>query len=57
MEFEDMEKLFFDNNSIKLNNEANLIKSFIKELIKYNRHLTYDYSVLNLYAKYVGVLN
>lgn len=56
MENKEIDDIFFGYNSIELSNEKNSIKSFIIRLSKYERCLNYDFSILQLYAKHVGVL-
>lgn len=56
-EKEVIKRVFLCENGINLNNEVDSIKRFIVELNKYYVHLQcYDYSLISLYAKHVGII-
>ena len=51
-----MENLYNQYYGIDLNNEVNSIKQFVYDVSKYTKHLMkYHYSLLELYAKHVGI--
>lgn len=57
MEKNEIKKIFSINNGINLSKETNSFISFLTELTKYKKHLIkYDFSLLELYAKHVGVI-
>ena len=57
MEPNDIANIFNSEDGIDLNKEIENIKNFIKELEKYEIHLKkYDFNILELYAKYVGIM-
>ncbi|MBE5821360.1 MAG: hypothetical protein E7311_02085 [Clostridiales bacterium] len=56
MEEYEINRLFVSKNGINLNREVNSIKQFVYDISKYNKHLMkYPYSLLELYAKHVGI--